>query len=234
MSFRFEAQLSQKCLQYVSITAMESVITILVLIISIVLHEVAHGYAANWLGDPTARLAGRLTLNPKSHIDPMGSVIIPAFLYLSQAGFMFGWAKPVPYNPYNLRNQKWGEAFVAFAGPGTNFLLAIIFAVLINMSGVLGLDQTFVSLAGYIVLINVFLGMFNLIPFPPLDGSKVIEPFLPRALAMRYRALGNSMERFGILGSVLILTVFVFVLANPFFKLVQEVTGFIINLGGIF
>lgn len=210
---------------------MESIITIAVLIISIVLHEVAHGYAANWLGDPTARLAGRLTLNPKSHIDPMGSIIIPAFLYLSQAGFMFGWAKPVPYNPYNLRNQKWGEAFVAFAGPGTNFLLAIIFAVLINMSGALGLDASFVKLASYIVLINVFLGCFNLIPFPPLDGSKVIEPFLPRALAMRYRALGDAMSRFGIMGSILILIVFVFVLSAPFFSLVRSITEFIISPG---
>ncbi len=212
---------------------METIIVIAVLIISIVLHEVAHGYAANWLGDPTARLAGRLTVNPLSHIDPMGSVIIPAMLYLTSAGFMFGWAKPVPYNPYNLRNQKWGEAFVAFAGPGTNFLLALIFAVLINLRMTLGLDASFVELASYIVFINVFLGCFNLIPFPPLDGSKVIEPFLPRGLGVRYRALADSMERFGIMGSVLILLVFVFVLAQPFFHFVRGVTEFIINLGGM-
>jgi Zn-dependent protease len=210
---------------------METIIVIAVLIISIILHEVAHGYAANWLGDPTARLAGRLTLNPVSHVDPIGSVVIPAMLYLSSAGFMFGWAKPVPYNPYNLNNQKWGEAFVAFAGPGTNFLLAIIFAALINLRGVLGLDASFLELASTIVFMNVFLGMFNLIPFPPLDGSKVIEPFLPRGLAMRYRALGDSLSRFGIMGSVLILTVFVFVLANPFFYLVKTVTEFIMNIG---
>jgi Zn-dependent protease len=196
-----------------------------------VLHEVAHGYAANWLGDPTARLQGRLTLNPISHIDLMGSIIIPAMLYLTQAGFMFGWAKPVPYNPYNLKNQKWGEAFVAFAGPGTNFLLAIIFAVLINLHVALGLDQSVVDLALDIVFINVFLGCFNLIPFPPLDGSKVIEPFLPRQLGMRWRAIANSMERFGIMGSVLILSVFVFILADPFFAFVKGVTEFIVNFG---
>jgi Zn-dependent protease len=212
---------------------METIIVIAVLIISIILHEVAHGYAANWLGDPTARLAGRLTLNPVSHIDLMGSIIIPAFLYLSSAGFMFGWAKPVPYNPYNLRNQKWGEAFVAFAGPGTNFLLALIFALLINLRNVIGLDEAFLELASTIVFMNVFLGMFNLIPFPPLDGSKVIEPFLPRTLAMRYRAFGDSMARFGIMGSVLILTIFVFVLAEPFFFFVQGVTEFIINVGSL-
>jgi Zn-dependent protease len=212
---------------------MESIITIAVLIISIVLHEVAHGYAANWLGDPTARLAGRLTINPVSHIDLMGSIIIPAMLFLTQADFMFGWAKPVPYNPYNLRNQHWGEAFVAFAGPGANFLLAIIFAVLINLSGTLSLSSSFVELASYIVFINVFLGCFNLIPFPPLDGSKVIEPLLPLKLRIRFRALGDSMGRLGILGSVLILTVFVFVLAQPFFYFVRGITEFVINLGGL-
>ncbi len=209
---------------------METIITLAVLILSIILHEVAHGYAANWLGDPTARLQGRLTLNPMSHIDPIGSVIVPTMLFLTNAGFMFGWAKPVPYNPYNLRNQKWGEAFVAFAGPGTNFLLAIIFAVLIHMSPILGLDASFVDLAAYIVFINVFLGCFNLIPFPPLDGSKVIEPFLPRSLGMRYRSLGDSFARFGIMGSILILLVFVFVFAEPFFYLVRTITEFIITL----
>lgn len=208
---------------------MESVIIIAVLIMSIVLHEVAHGYAANWLGDPTARLAGRLTINPISHIDPIGSVIIPAMLYLTNAEFMFGWAKPVPYNPYNLSNQKWGEAFVAFAGPGTNFLLALVFAVLVGLREALGLNAPFVDLAEYIVFINVFLGMFNLIPFPPLDGSKVIEPFLPRRLALGYRALGDKMAQFGILGSILILTAFVMLLSAPFFGLVSLVVDFLLS-----
>lgn len=223
----------QLCPDAVVLMAMgiESIIVILVLIISIVLHEVAHGYAANWLGDPTARLAGRLTLNPISHIDLVGSIIIPAMLYLTSAGFMFGWAKPVPYNPYNLRNQRWGEAFVAFAGPGTNFLLAGIFAVLINLSGAFDLAPSFVDLAQYIVFINVFLGCFNLIPFPPLDGSKVIEPFLPIAIRMRYRALGDSMQRFGILGSVIILTVFIYVLSKPFFYFVNGIVDFILSVG---
>ena len=176
-------------------------------------------------------LQGRLTINPVSHIDPIGSVIIPAMLFLTNAGFMFGWAKPVPYNPYNLRNQRWGEAFVAFAGPGANFLLAIIFAILINLSGVLNLSSSFVELASYIVFINVFLGCFNLIPFPPLDGSKVIEPFLPFPLRMRYRALSDSMQRFGILGSIIILTVFIYVLSEPFFYFVNSIVTFILNLG---
>jgi Zn-dependent protease len=107
---------------------------IVVLIFSIVLHEVAHGYMANWLGDPTARLQGRLTLNPVSHIDPLGSIIIPGLLLFTQSPFLIGWAKPVPYNPYNLRG-KYGEALVAFAGPGTNILIAVIFGLLIRFGG---------------------------------------------------------------------------------------------------
>ena len=127
------------------------------LVMSIVLHEVAHGYMANWLGDPTARLAGRLTVNPISHIDPIGSVLVPLFLYFTHAGVLFGWAKPVPYNPYNIRNQRWGEALVAIAGPGTNILLALIFALIIRAGFMLGLSQAFYDIAGYIVYINILL-----------------------------------------------------------------------------
>src|SRR3989344_6869581 len=99
---------------------MEAVFLTLVLVISVIAHEVAHGYAASALGDPTARLAGRLSMNPLRHIDPIGSILIPGFLVLTHAGFLFGWAKPVPYNPYNLKNQRWGEAIVGAAGVATN------------------------------------------------------------------------------------------------------------------
>jgi Zn-dependent protease len=203
--------------------------TIIILIISIILHEVAHGYAANALGDPTARLAGRLNINPINHIDPLGSVILPAFLFLSGAPFLFGWAKPVPYNPYNLRNQRWGEALVALAGPATNFLLALIFVVLMHLSGPLGLSYAFLDLASYIVFINVLLGFFNLIPFPPLDGSKVIVPFLPRAFAYRYRELGNRLDQMGAMGSILVLAVFMFVLSGPFFFFVHSIVNALIS-----
>src|SRR3990167_7918192 len=111
---------------------MELVFGIIILIFSIIIHEVMHGVVANSLGDPTARLAGRLTLNPIPHIDLFGSIIIPGLLVLTNAGILFGWAKPVPYNPYNLRGGKWGEGAVAFAGVGANFLLAIIFGLLIR------------------------------------------------------------------------------------------------------
>ncbi len=205
------------------------IIVIAVLILSIVLHEVAHGYAANWLGDPTARLAGRLTLNPVSHIDPLGSVVVPALLFLTSSPFLFGWAKPVPYNPYNLNNQKWGEAIVAFAGPGTNFLLAVIFALLVRSADTLGLSASFVELATYIVTINVLLACFNLIPFPPLDGSKVVEPFLPFSVRTSYRNIGIAVERFGMLGSFLIIFIFVTVLWDPFAALIEFVTRLLVG-----
>ncbi len=202
---------------------------IIVLILSIVLHEVAHGYAANWLGDPTARLAGRLSANPFVHIDPIGSVIIPAMLFMTHSPFLFGWAKPVPYNPYNLSNQRWGEAIVAAAGPLTNFLLAAIFAGLIRMAGVAGLSESFVDLASQIVLINVLLGCFNLIPMPPLDGSKVIEPFLPLRVRQQYRALGAKLEQFGMIGSLLFIIILMQVFGGPFTHLVYSIAKLLIG-----
>jgi Zn-dependent protease len=210
------------------------IVTIVVLILSIVLHEVAHGYAANWLGDPTARLAGRLTANPLPHIDPIGSIIVPALLFFSSQGIIgkgliLGWAKPVPYNPYNLRNQRWGESFVAFAGPATNFLLAIIFAVLVRLAIPLELSRSFVDLASYVVYINVLLGLFNLIPFPPLDGSKVIEAFLPLRLRMPYHDFAMKIERMGMFALILLLFLFFTILSKPFLVVVVIVTRFLLG-----
>lgn len=199
------------------------IITLLILILSIVLHEVAHGYAANWLGDPTARLAGRLSPNPLLHIDPLGSVIIPAILFFTGANFLFGWAKPVPYNPYNLRNQKWGESIVAAAGPLTNLLLAVIFAVIINLSSVLGLSASVVDMMSYVVFINVLLAIFNAIPFPPLDGSKIIPPFLPFGLQVKYRALAHYIENLGLIALFLCVFIFMQILWKPFSTLVSMV-----------
>lgn len=208
---------------------MLEIITLVILILSIVLHEVAHGYAANWLGDPTARLAGRLSANPLLHIDPIGSVLVPGVLYLTGASFLFGWAKPVPYNPYNLNNQKWGEAIVAAAGPLTNLLLALIFALVIRFASVLSLSQSFTEMASYIVYINVLLAIFNAIPFPPLDGSKIIEPFLPLGLALKYRAVKNYMENLGLIGLFLCVFVFMQIFITPFSKVVMTVTHFLIG-----
>ena len=132
------------------------------LIVSIVLHEVGHAYAANWLGDPTARLEGRLSMNPLVHIDPLMSVIVPGLLILTSSPFLFGAAKPVPYNPYNFRNQKWGEAIVAAAGPAVNILLALIFAVVVQVGAGTSLSETFLFLAAQLVVMNLFLAFFNL------------------------------------------------------------------------
>lgn len=205
---------------------MLEIITLAILILSIVFHEVAHGYAANWLGDPTARLAGRLSPNPLIHIDPIGSVLIPGILFITGTPFLFGWAKPVPYNPYNLRNQKWGESFVAAAGPLANLLLALIFAILIRMTDVLELSSSFVEMATYVVFINILLALFNAIPFPPLDGSKIIVPFLPFGLSLKYRALAQYMERLGFVALFLCVFIFMQILWTPF----QAVVVFIYDL----
>jgi Zn-dependent protease len=208
---------------------MFEIITLSILILSIVLHEVAHGYAANWLGDPTARLAGRLSANPLLHIDPVGSVLIPGILYLTGTHFLFGWAKPVPYNPYNLRNQKWGEAMVAAAGPLTNLLLAVIFAIIIRMAPILSLSSGFIDMAQYIVYINILLAVFNAIPFPPLDGSKIIDPFLPLWLQIKYRAVKNYVENLGFIALFLCVFIFMQIFWKPFSNVVAHIFQFLVG-----
>ncbi len=202
---------------------MEQVITIVALIISIILHEMAHGYAANALGDPTARLQGRLSGNPLVHIDPLGSVIIPGLLILSNAGILFGWAKPVPYNPYNLRNQKWGEALVAIAGPATNLLLALIFSVIVRSAGVLELSDSFIKISWYIVYINILLAIFNMLPFPPLDGSKILAAILPYPLQQQYRQFTFWVERYGLFVMFAIIFIFLQFFSGPFFVFVSSI-----------
>ncbi len=195
---------------------------IVVLILSIVIHEMAHGHAANWLGDPTARLQGRLSPNPLVHIDPLGSVIIPALLFFSGAGILFGWAKPVPYNPYNLRNQKWGEAIVAAAGPAVNILIALIFAGIIRAAEVLSLSDSFLELAWYVVFMNVLLALFNMIPFPPLDGSKILMALLPFGPQMQYRKFVYAAEQYGMIAMFAFLFLFITFLSDPFFEVIYR------------
>lgn len=197
-----------------------AIFTIIVLIFSIILHEVAHGYAAQALGDPTAKLAGRLTLNPISHIDPIGSVIIPALLVFTHAGIMFGWAKPVPYNPYNLKNQRWGEAFVAVAGVATNLAVAVLFAVISRVAMAQGLTE-FATLAATVVLVNLSLGLFNLIPIPPIDGYTVLRGILPYKASMALLRFEDRMRAGGIFTLIIVLILLTQFFSAPFYMLVE-------------
>jgi len=194
---------------------METIVSIIIVLFSIILHEVAHGYAALALGDRTAQYAGRLTLNPIKHIDPFGTVILPILmLIVTKGSFVFGWAKPVPYNPYNLRNQKWGDAIVALAGPLTNISIAVLFAALLHIfAGASFMTQAFADMAVFVVFINMILACFNLVPIPPLDGSKVLFTFLPP----QYMHIRHLLERY----SFIALLFFVFFLWDPFFVIVQ-------------
>lgn len=154
------------------------VFSIIILIFSVVIHEVSHGFVAYSLGDNTAKNEGRLTLNPFKHLEWFNSFILPVISYLS-FGFIFGMAKPVPFNPYNLSDQKWGEAKVAIAGPLSNLFIALIFGTLIRTGVLPSLGIPFVYIGSMIVLINLVLFIFNLVPVPPLDGSKVLFSLLP-------------------------------------------------------
>lgn len=203
---------------------------IVALIISVIIHEMAHGYAANALGDPTARLQGRLSPNPLVHIDPVMSVILPALLILSHSGIIFGAAKPVPYNPYNFRNQKWGEALVAIAGPIANICIAIIFAGLIHFSDLLHTSLTFNNLAFQIVGLNLFLALFNLVPLPPLDGSKIFPKLLPFGLQMQYERFRHIMEQNVALAFGLVMVVFIVFLGGPLSALTQYLTIWLVSL----
>lgn len=210
---------------------MVTILTFIILIISIIAHEVAHGYAADALGDPTARLAGRLTLNPLPHIDLMGSIVIPALLVFTQSPIMFGWAKPVPYNPYNLKARRWGETLVAVAGSATNIFLAIIFGLIVRFSPTIGLDQTALSLAATITFVNLFLGLFNLIPFPPLDGFTALRSALPWHLSSGLSRLEHQIRGAGVVSLILFLIVFSYIFAGPFFNFVLWLFGLITGSG---
>ena len=172
-----------------------TLVSLVILVYSAILHEIAHGYAAERLGDPTARLMGRLTLNPKNHIDPIMSIFLPLVLILSGSPVVFGAAKPVPVDPFNLKDGRKDIALVSLAGPATNFLLAVLAALLLKLLGNLLLPmQSGVLVLWFlltVVKINLLLGIFNLIPIPPLDGSKIFALILPEREANTYLSLGS-------------------------------------------
>ncbi|TSA46206.1 site-2 protease family protein [bacterium] len=200
---------------------------IIVLIFSAVIHEVSHGFMAEKLGDPTARLAGRLTLNPLKHLDPVGSVLLPLILAMLPGGIIFGWAKPVPYNPYNLKNPEKGAALIAAAGPLSNLSMAVVFSVVFRLLGFAtgAALLTLQSLVGIIVLINVVLAIFNLIPIPPLDGAKVALALLPDS-ARGFKSFFYENNPYG----WILLLAFIFI-GMPFLApIVSAIAGFLLGI----
>ena len=173
---------------------MEIVLFLIILLFSVVVHEVSHGVVAEKFGDSTARYAGRLTLNPIPHIDLFGSILLPLFLLLIQSPVLFGAAKPVPVNYYNLRNPKRDMAFVALAGPASNIILAATCAIPLRF-GLIELGSAGGAFLLQVVVLNLVLAIFNLIPIPPLDGSKIVAS----VLADKYLPMFMSLERYGLL-----------------------------------
>mgnify|MGYP001570179472 FL=1 len=202
----------------------DTLFLVAVIIFSAVIHEVMHGVAADKLGDPTARYAGRLTLNPFPHLDMVGSVLLPLVLAFTGSSFFFAWAKPVPYNPYNLRPGRFSEAIVAGAGPFSNLVIALLGGLIIR-SGVFAMANDIVFL---IVVVNVMLFVFNLIPIPPLDGSKILSALLPRSLARGYDSWRSRMEMNPFMGMGIVLLI-ILVLGGAFgnlvFSLAQAIAG---------
>ncbi|OGE44333.1 hypothetical protein A3B45_03575 [Candidatus Daviesbacteria bacterium RIFCSPLOWO2_01_FULL_39_12] len=197
-------------------------LSIVILLFSVIVHEVMHGVVAKKFGDHTAERAGRLTLNPLPHIDPVGTILLPGLLILTGSPILFGWAKPVPVNPLNFSNLRRGEFLVSAAGILANFGLAVAAALIYHFLN--ALPQTFPALLGallkFTVTINLVLGIFNLFPIPPLDGSKVLLSQLPYNLAKQYQKL----EPYGIVILLILLMV-------PFGQssLLQGVLGFFVR-----
>lgn len=177
------------------------------------IHEISHGYMALFWGDRTAQYEGRLTLNPIKHIDIFGSIIIPALMFLSGTDFIFGWAKPVPYNPYNLRRRNIAEPFVALAGPLSNIIVAAILSIILRVGLAFSLPEAMGTLLVYAVLINISLAIFNMMPVPGFDGYKIYSAFLPDQIKLSLQ----SLEKYWIIFAL------AFVLfASPFFVTIVE------------
>ena len=197
---------------------MDILISIVALIIALTLHEFAHAFMGDYLGDPTARHAGRISLNPMAHIDPFTTLVLPLLLILAHSPVIFAAAKPVPFNPWAVRGGKWGAAMVAFAGPATNLAIAVFFSVWLRL--IPGNVMAY-QILGTMIIINVSLFVFNMIPFPPLDGSRLLYAVAPAGL----REVMDRIERSGmIVLFVLLLVGYQFI--APF---VGKITLFILS-----
>ncbi len=202
---------------------MKYIIIVAVLLFSVIVHEVAHGFVAYKRGDSTAKLLGRLTLNPIYHIDIFGSIVLPAILMLTGAP-VFGWAKPVPINMYNLKNPKTDMIFVSLAGITANFLLAacagmLMFVIRTFFANADVMVSVYFILQ-YVIVINIVLFIFNLIPIPPLDGSRVVLFLLPREMAQKY----SQIERYGFW------IILILLMTNILWKIIGPIANFLIKL----
>lgn len=201
-----------------TITISQEIFSIIVILYSIILHEIAHGYAAYIQGDGTAYRAGRLTLNPLPHIDIMGSVIVPLFAFLT-AGTFFGWAKPVPYNVHNIRT-KIGQAFVAAAGVLTNLLMAILAGIAFKVLNFQGILNAGIAVALFtIIKVNVSLAFFNLIPIPPFDGMSILQALFPR-MQIESRVIYNPLF---MIGAILVASFLYGIFMPPIFGMISEI-----------
>ena len=190
----------------------------IIIIFSSIIHEYSHGWAALQLGDPTAKYEGRLTLNPLAHIDPFGTVLLPIFLLLT-SGIFIGYARPVPFNPMNLRQPRRDTGLVGIAGPASNLLIALILGLVVRFSGQLAFMAAIIPFLKLVIMINIWLALFNIIPVPPLDGSKVLLSLAPKAFGSAFAA----MERMGIFSIIIALFIAMMVLpflAYPLFNLI--------------
>jgi Zn-dependent protease len=190
----------------------------IIIIFSSIIHEYSHGWMAYSLGDPTAKNEGRLTLNPLAHIDPFGTVILPIFL-LVFSGIFIGYAKPVPFNPNNLKDPRRDTALVGVAGPASNLLVALILGLIVRFFGAVAFLAVISPFLKFIVMINIWLALFNLIPVPPLDGSKVLLGIIPKAFGRAYYALEN-MGIFSIIIAIFLAMYIIPYLAYPLFNLI--------------
>jgi Zn-dependent protease len=211
--------------------ALTLIFQLAVLLFSVIIHEVSHGLAALKLGDTTARDAGRLTLNPLKHLDLFGSLILPLSLFFATGGaFVLGWAKPVPYNPFNLKNPRRGAGIIAALGPISNFSVAIIFALILRAIFPFAEQGTpaegLVAFLGYIVFINVLLAIFNLVPLPPLDGSGILFSLLPT----RLHFISDFLSRYGLW----ILLLFIFFGFQLIIPIVSAIYGLLVGGAAIF
>lgn len=198
-----------------------SIFQLTVLLFSIIIHEVSHGFMALKLGDDTAKNAGRLTLNPLKHLDPVGSVIVPLLLYISRSSILIGWAKPVPYNPNLLhKDYKHGPLKVALAGPASNLIVAAIFGLIIRLTFSF-LDPFAIMLLSYIVFLNSLLAIFNLLPIPPLDGSAIITAILPRRYSLVVQNLGFN--------GIIIVFLFLALFSGFIFGAASSISGLLIG-----